>query len=75
MSISLEQLKETISTLPRTERAELAHFLLLSLEPEEDGAEAAWRAELERRDAEFRSGQVEGRPIQNVLARLRERYP
>ena len=39
-SASLEQLKSTLSSLPASERAELADYLLLSLDDE--GAEAEW---------------------------------
>jgi putative addiction module component (TIGR02574 family) len=57
------------------ERADLAHFLLRSLEPEEDGWAEAWREELALRLEEIRSGKAVGVPADDVLARLQERYP
>src|SRR5581483_608261 len=56
MSPLLEELKATASTLPAPERAELAHFLLETLEPAEEGVAEAWQAELTRRMADIRSG-------------------
>jgi putative addiction module component (TIGR02574 family) len=75
MTEAVEQLKSRASTLSVPERAELAYFLLSSLEPEEDGAQEAWRAEIARRVAEIRGGSAVGRPADVVLAELRERYP
>lgn len=75
MSEAVEQLKSKASALSNAERADLAYFLITSLEPEEEGVEEAWREEIARRVAEIRSGQAVGRPIDDVLAELRERYP
>ncbi len=75
MTPTLQDLKNAASGLPAPQRAELAHFLLRSLEPEEDGWAEAWQNELARRLQEIRSGQVAGVPAEEVLARLRERYP
>ena len=47
MSEAVEQLKVQLGRLSQEAQAELAHFLLHSLEPEaEDGVEAAWEAEI-----------------------------
>ena len=75
MTPTLQDLKDASSNLPAPQRAELAHFLLQSLEPAEDGWAEAWREELARRLEEIRSGQVVGVPAEEVLGRLRERYP
>jgi putative addiction module component (TIGR02574 family) len=75
MTEAVEYLKSQASILSTAERADLAYFLLTSLEPEEEGVEGAWREEIARRVAEIRSGQAVGRPIDDVLAELRERYP
>ena len=56
MSPTLQHLKEAASGLPASERAELAQFLLQSLEPETDGWAEAWREELTRRLDEIRPG-------------------
>jgi putative addiction module component (TIGR02574 family) len=75
MSEIAEKLKATLSQLPIEDRAALAHFLIQSLDEEEDSeAEAAWDAELERRFAEIESGQAVGEPVEQVMARLRAKY-
>jgi putative addiction module component (TIGR02574 family) len=75
MTPTLQDLKDASSGLPAPQRAELAHFLLRSLEPEEEGWADAWRQELARRLEQIRTGQVVGVPAEDVLGRLRERYP
>jgi putative addiction module component (TIGR02574 family) len=75
MNSALEHWKTQLATLLPDERAELAHFLLSSIEPEDDGAEAAWDAEASRRVKEIRSGQALGRPVDELLAELREQFP
>jgi putative addiction module component (TIGR02574 family) len=75
MTEAVEQLKSQAGALTARERAELAYFLLTTLEPEEEGAEEAWRVEIARRVAEIRSGQARGRSADEVLAELRERHP
>jgi len=75
MAIAMEKLKEELAGLTEHERAELAHFLLNSLDPAVDpDVEAAWDAELDRREDEIRRGTADGRPAEQVLAELRERY-
>ena len=74
MTEAVEQLKSRAGSLTIPERADLAYFLLTSLEPEEEGAEAAWEIEIGRRVAEIESGQAVGRPAEEVLAELRDRY-
>ena len=75
MTEVVEQLKSQVSVLSAAERTDLAYFLLASLEPEEEGVEEAWREEIAQRVAAIRSGQAVGRPIEEVLSELRERYP
>ena len=75
MSPAVEQLKTQAISLSSPERAELAHFLLASMEPQEEGVEEAWRAEIARRVTDIRSGKAKGRPADEVLAELRERHP
>jgi putative addiction module component (TIGR02574 family) len=75
MTTTVEQIKSQAGTLTTPEKAELAYFLLTSLESDEDGAEESWRAEIARRVAEIRSGQARGRCADEVLAELRERHP
>lgn len=73
--MNVEAYKSQLEKLSREERAELAYFLLSSLEPAEEGAAAAWDAEISRRVAEIRSGKANGKPAEQVFAELRERYP
>jgi putative addiction module component (TIGR02574 family) len=70
-----EKLKAQLSQLSMQERAELAHFLIHSLDEAVDAdAEAAWDAELARRMAEIRSGNAVGEPADQVFAELRKKY-
>jgi putative addiction module component (TIGR02574 family) len=75
MSEAVEQLKSQAINLSAAERADLAYFLLTTLEQEEEGVEEVCRKEIDRRATEIRSGQAVGRPVKEVLAELRERYP
>jgi putative addiction module component (TIGR02574 family) len=49
----------------------LAHFLLHSLEPEEEDLAAAWDLEIARRVDEIQSGRAAGTPAEEVFAELR----
>ena len=70
-----EKLKSQLSQLSIQERAELAHFLIHSLDEGVDAdAEAAWDAELARRMEDIRSGKAVGEPADKVFAELREKY-
>ena len=73
MTETLEQLKEQLERLPRQERAELAHFLLCSLEQEAD-VDTAWEAELARRVADMQSGKVVGTPAAQGFDELRAQF-
>jgi putative addiction module component (TIGR02574 family) len=76
MTEVVERIKSEVTALPAKERAELAYFLLRSLddEPEDAGAEAAWDAELARREAEVTNGKVACKPAGQVLSELREKH-
>ncbi len=69
MSPSLEELKITLSGLPAPERAELAHYLLHTLEPVEEDAAAEWLALAERRMADVRAGRVVGIPDWEAISK------
>lgn len=75
MTPTLQELKDASAGLPTEERAELADFLLHSLEPENADWAECWREELEHRLAEIRGGHVAGVPAEEVLRQLRELYP
>ncbi len=75
MTEAAEKLKAELAALPVEDRAELAHFLLESIDEETDPeAEAAWDAELARRAEEIKSGKAVGVPGEEALRRLREKY-
>jgi len=67
MSTSLEELQATLSALPAAERADLAHYLLHTLEPAEEGAAAGWLALAQQRMAAVRAGGVVSVPVEEVL--------
>jgi putative addiction module component (TIGR02574 family) len=69
----LDEIKAILARLPAPERAELAHYLLHTLEPAEEGAAAEWLALAEERMAEVRAGRVVGIPAEQVLESLRGR--
>jgi len=75
MAATLQNLKDAAVELLPGERAELARFLLESVEPVEDSWAEAWEKGLDRRYEEMQSGRVKGVPASEVLARMRERYP
>ena len=72
-AMSNEELRNAALTLPREERARLAHDLLLSLDDSTDreapNSEEAWTREIERRARELADGSVE--PVDWEVARER----
>jgi putative addiction module component (TIGR02574 family) len=74
MSKTLAELKEKAFRLSEVERAELALSLIESLDgPPDDGADEAWRVEIEHRIGQIERGEVELIPGEEVFARLRRR--
>ncbi len=80
MANAIEALKTELAGLPEQERAELAQFLINSLdgvgasEDADADVEAAWDAELARRADEIQQGTATGKPAEQVFAELREKY-
>jgi putative addiction module component (TIGR02574 family) len=72
MSEAVAQILARVEDLSQKERAELAYAILALLEPADEGSAEAWDAELSRRVAEIRSGQVVGKPAQQLFAELRQ---
>ena len=71
MSTLAEELYRKALELEERERAALAARLIESLDTErEEGVEAAWLAEVERRMEELDSGKVQSIPWDEVRARL-----
>lgn len=74
MSDTLLELKQKAAELPDTDRAELARYLIESLDgPADADVEEAWRQEVERRIDQIDRGEVRLVPGDEVFARLRRR--
>ena len=74
--LETDQLKDQLGKLPSKTRAELAHFLIESLDGErDDDWEAAWDAELDRRMAEVENGTAVVIPAEEVFVAWRAKYP
>lgn len=75
MTQTAEKLKAELSMLPADDRAELAYFLLCSLDGDTAPCgEEDLDAVLARRAEEIRSGKVVGIPAEQVFRELREKY-
>jgi putative addiction module component (TIGR02574 family) len=72
--LTVEELKPQLIALSESDRAELADFLLSTLDAEQDIAEA-WKAELACRIADIKAGRAAGRSADEIFAELREQYP
>lgn len=75
MTKAAKEIRSQVEQLSQDDRAELALFLLRSLEAEEPGATAAWDTEVARRMSEIRTGRAAGRPAEQVFADLRKQFP
>jgi putative addiction module component (TIGR02574 family) len=75
MTETAEGLKSQLALLPRPDRAELAHFLINSLDEGMDpDAESAWDCELDQRMQDINTGTAGGASAEEVVAELREKY-
>ena len=75
MSSLLQQVASKAHNLSPSERAELAHELIVSLDDVKDKElEMAWDTEIERRIEEIKSGRAKGRPAEEILAEIRAKY-
>ncbi len=75
MTQMAEDLKGKLAALPSQDRAELAYFLLHSLDDGQDvDWEEAWAKELNQRAQDVRSGAVTLEPADKVFAELRKKY-
>ena len=74
MSRDLKDIAAEALELPPSSRAELASRLLDSLDDlSEAENEQLWAREAERRYAEYKAGNIEAVPAEEVFARLRSR--
>ena len=74
MSKTAQKLKAELSRLSPKDRAELAHYLLHSLDDSGPQAQAAWDAELANRLNEIKSRKEKGESAAKVFAKLRKKY-
>ena len=75
MSKIAEKLKLELSKLSVKERAELAHFLIHSLdEGIDDDVETAWDRELSFMLEDIQNGTAIGEPSSQLFSELREKY-
>ena len=74
MNSILAELEQKATQLSADDRAQLALFLLQSLETTDEGdIDEAWRVESERRLAQVESGEIQPVPGDDVFARVRRR--
>ena len=74
MARNFAEIQRELSELSVEERAKLALALVESLEPEDEGDVAeAWRVEAERRYEQYKRGEVQAIPGDEVFARIRSR--
>lgn len=75
MTETAEQLRSALAGLSTRDRAELAHFLIGSLDDGIDSdAEGEWEAELVRRFEQIEQGTAGGEPADKVIAELRAKF-
>ena len=75
MSETAQQLRSQLAMLSSQDRAELAYFLLHSLDEKVDpDAAEAWDRELAERLEQIKSGKASGVPAATVFAELRKKY-
>jgi putative addiction module component (TIGR02574 family) len=75
MTEAAERMKAELSRLSLQDRADLASFLIHSLDEDVDNdVETAWDAELGRRLTDISSGTAVGTPAETVFAELRAKY-
>jgi len=71
MLMTKDQVKLAAMQLDPIDREMLAEELLLSIDQRQSAEiDAAWLAELKRRDAEFVAGRVEAKAVDEVINRL-----
>lgn len=71
---TLSQVLDAALALSEDQRADVAHRLLLSLEPDDfdDDADLAWIAEIQRRRTAIREGRVVLRDWEEALTGIRQ---
>jgi putative addiction module component (TIGR02574 family) len=76
MSKTAEKMKTKLAGLSIEDRAELAYYLLHTLDDDDESESAiqkAWETELDRRWARIESGEAKGIPAKKAIAQAREK--
>jgi putative addiction module component (TIGR02574 family) len=69
------ELRKKLTTLSAPDRAELAVFLIDSLDADVDeNADELWQVELERRAEQIKAGSAKGEPAGSVMDRLWKKH-
>lgn len=75
MTQSIKDLLPQLAILSREDRADLAYYLIRSLDDaEEKGWEEAWLLELKRRALTVQEGSAQGFPASDVYAEMRKKH-
>ncbi|MBI4699082.1 MAG: addiction module protein [Nitrospirae bacterium] len=75
MASKLKEIEENALKLSPHDRAQLAEYLIHSLDEEEDPeAERLWIEEAERRYQEYKEGKVKGKPATLVFKEARSKF-
>jgi putative addiction module component (TIGR02574 family) len=72
MAMTLDQIVEEARHWPPEKVGELVNRLSGDLHASDVETEAAWKTEVDRRVAEIQTGQVQGIPVEQSLARIRK---
>lgn len=72
MSLTLDQIVEETRHWPTEKVGELVGRLTEDLHASDPETEAAWQTEIDRRIEEIQSGRVQGIPVEESLARIRQ---
>jgi putative addiction module component (TIGR02574 family) len=72
MAMTLDQIVEEARHWPPEKVGELVSRLSGDLHASDVETEAAWKTEVDRRVAEIQTGQVQGIPVEQSLARIRK---
>jgi putative addiction module component (TIGR02574 family) len=71
MSEVFEHIMGTVKNLSASERAELAHYLIGSLEQPENGVDQAWKEVIDTRWSQIESGTVQTLSWEEIKKRIR----
>ncbi len=75
MSVLLDKMTNAVLSLPKNDRAKLAHELIVSLDDQIDSdVNNAWEKEINRRVKEIKEGTAKGRPAEQILAEIKAKY-